>query len=64
MLGILLCLTNTLVVLKFSSLLSGLVLSIYFFIRYLAPLWLLSVYSYKNEIKGPWDLPEIKLRYN
>ena len=43
-----------------SAFLSGLILGLFIFIRYVCPLMLIAVYHYKNEVEGPWDLPKIK----
>lgn len=37
-----------------------LILCVFLFMTYIAPGLLIYVYGYKNEIKGPWDLPKVK----
>ncbi|CAG9319954.1 unnamed protein product [Blepharisma stoltei] len=59
-LGFFLTFLNAILMMRFSWLLSVLVLGSFYFIRYIGPMWLISVYHYKNEVKGPWDLPNIK----
>ena len=56
----LLTFVNSLIMFKISGILSSMILLSFIFIRYLCPLWLISMHSYKNEIEGPWDLPNVK----
>mmetsp|Transcript_16269 Transcript_16269/g.18315 ORF Transcript_16269/g.18315 Transcript_16269/m.18315 type:complete len:385 (-) Transcript_16269:528-1682(-) len=45
--------------LKFSYLLSGIYLAFSFFVIYATPMILVWMHQYKNEIQGPWDLPNV-----